>query len=95
MQRRQIKFLAYIKINGEYDELQEFYYHIQQWNIISLRYFNPIGAHPSGKIGEDPTKGIANIMPYISQVANGSRDCLTIFGNDYETHDGTGQYFCY
>ncbi|KAG1678342.1 UDP-glucose 4-epimerase [Nymphon striatum] len=62
----------------------------KQWNVISLRYFNPIGAHPTGKIGEDPTKAIANIMPYISQVANGSKDCVTIYGNDYKTDDGTG-----
>jgi UDP-glucose 4-epimerase len=59
------------------------------WSIVLLRYFNPIGAHPSGKIGEDP-KGIPNnLMPFISQVAIGKREKLTIFGNDYTTKDGT------
>lgn len=56
---------------------------------IALRYFNPVGAHPSGKIGEDP-KGIPNnLMPFVSQVAAGKREKLTIFGNDYDTPDGT------
>ncbi|MFA6874625.1 MAG: UDP-glucose 4-epimerase GalE [Bacilli bacterium] len=60
------------------------------WNIILLRYFNPIGAHESGLIGENP-KGIpANLMPYISKVALGKLDHLTIYGNDYDTKDGTG-----
>jgi len=55
-----------------------------------LRYFNPVGAHPSGEIGEDP-KGIPNnLMPFISQVAVGKRDALQVFGNDYDTPDGTG-----
>lgn len=59
------------------------------WNIILLRYFNPIGAHQSGCIGEDP-KGIPNnLMPYITQVAVGKRDRLGVFGNDYNTPDGT------
>ncbi|XP_065843065.1 UDP-glucose 4-epimerase-like [Oscarella lobularis] len=62
----------------------------QQWNIILLRYFNPIGAHSSGHIGEDP-KGIPNnLMPYVAQVAVGKRAELSIYGNDYDTHDGTG-----
>lgn len=60
------------------------------WNIIALRYFNPVGAHESGLIGEDPTKQFTNIMPYISQVALGNKPALTIFGNDYDTPDGTG-----
>ena len=61
-----------------------------QWNVILLRYFNPIGAHKSGLIGEDP-KGIPNnLLPYIAQVAVGRRACLGIFGNDYDTPDGTG-----
>lgn len=60
------------------------------WNIISLRYFNPVGAHESGLIGEDPTKQFTNLMPYISQVAMGKQDTLTIFGDDYATPDGTG-----
>ncbi len=61
-----------------------------KWNIIALRYFNPVGAHKSGKIGEDPTKLFTNLMPFLSQVAIGKKDALTIFGDDYETPDGTG-----
>ena len=61
-----------------------------EWSVVLLRYFNPVGAHISGKIGEDP-KGIPNnLMPYISQVAVGRREKLGVFGNDYPTHDGTG-----
>lgn len=60
------------------------------WNITSLRYFNPIGAHDSGLIGEDPSGLPNNLLPYISQVAIGMRDKLTIFGDDYDTPDGTG-----
>lgn len=55
-----------------------------------LRYFNPVGAHPSGIIGEDPTKPFTNLMPYIAQVAIGTKPKLTIFGSDYKTDDGTG-----
>ncbi|BES90544.1 udp-glucose 4-epimerase [Nesidiocoris tenuis] len=62
----------------------------KEWNIISLRYFNPVGAHPSGHIGEDPTKAFTNLMPYMAQVAIGHKDSLTIFGGDYATKDGTG-----
>lgn len=58
-------------------------------SVIILRYFNPIGAHESGLIGEDPQGIPNNLMPYISQVAVGKRECLTIFGNDYPTPDGT------
>lgn len=58
--------------------------------FTTLRYFNPIGAHPSGKIGEDPQGIPNNLMPYIAQVAVGRRDHLRIFGDNYETHDGTG-----
>jgi len=61
-----------------------------KWNIISLRYFNPVGAHPSGMMGEDPTKPFTNLMPFISSVAIGNRDKLTVFGTDYDTVDGTG-----
>ena len=61
-----------------------------QWSIVLLRYFNPIGAHSSGLIGEDPRGIPNNLMPYISQVAVGRRDHLSVFGNDYDTHDGTG-----
>ncbi len=61
-----------------------------EWSVVLLRYFNPVGAHISGTIGEDP-KGIPNnLMPYISQVAVGRRERLGVFGNDYPTHDGTG-----
>ncbi len=61
-----------------------------EWSISILRYFNPIGAHASGKIGEDP-KGIPNnLLPYVTQVASGKREYLSVFGNDYNTHDGTG-----
>lgn len=58
-------------------------------SVILLRYFNPIGAHESGLIGEDPQGIPNNLMPYVSQVAVGKRECLTIFGNDYPTPDGT------
>lgn len=62
----------------------------KEWRIVLLRYFNPVGAHKSGNIGEDP-KGIPNnLMPYISQVAVGKLPYLKVFGNDYNTHDGTG-----
>ena len=60
------------------------------WNVVLLRYFNPIGAHPSGRIGEDPQGIPNNLMPYITQVAVGKRKELSIFGNDYPTRDGTG-----
>lgn len=61
-----------------------------EWNVVLLRYFNPIGAHTSGRMGEDP-KGIPNnLMPYITQVAIGKLPKLQIFGSDYPTHDGTG-----
>lgn len=62
----------------------------KNWNIISLRYFNPVGAHSSGLIGEDPTKAFTNLMPYMAQVAIGNKSSLTIFGGDYDTVDGTG-----
>ena len=61
-----------------------------QWNVVLLRYFNPIGAHESGTIGEDPSGLPNNLMPYITQVAVGKLDHLNVFGNDYETRDGTG-----
>ena len=60
------------------------------WNVVLLRYFNPIGAHKSGLIGENPNGIPNNLMPYITQVAVGKRDELGVFGNDYDTHDGTG-----
>ncbi|MCF1428056.1 MAG: UDP-glucose 4-epimerase GalE [Shewanella sp.] len=60
------------------------------WNIARLRYFNPVGAHASGRIGENPNEIPNNLMPFISQVAVGKREFLSVFGNDYNTHDGTG-----
>jgi UDP-glucose 4-epimerase len=60
------------------------------WNIALLRYFNPAGAHPSGRIGEDPNGIPNNLMPFITQVATGKREFLSIFGDDYDTPDGTG-----
>ena len=60
------------------------------WNVVILRYFNPIGAHKSGLIGEDPSGIPNNLMPYVTQVAVGKRPELGVFGDDYDTHDGTG-----
>ncbi|XP_038999275.1 UDP-glucose 4-epimerase 2-like [Hibiscus syriacus] len=59
-----------------------------KWKIILLRYFNPVGAHPSGHIGEDPWGAPNNLMPFVQQVAVGRRSALTVFGNDYSTKDG-------
>ncbi len=61
-----------------------------EWNVVILRYFNPIGAHISGKIGENPNGIPNNLMPYITQVAVGKLEQLGVFGDDYDTHDGTG-----
>ncbi len=61
-----------------------------EWNVVLLRYFNPIGAHKSGTIGENPNGIPNNLMPYITQVAVGKLPKLNVFGNDYDTHDGTG-----
>ncbi|MBQ8261139.1 MAG: UDP-glucose 4-epimerase GalE [Lachnospiraceae bacterium] len=61
-----------------------------EWNVVLLRYFNPIGAHESGRIGENPSGIPNNLMPYITQVAVGKRERLGVFGNDYDTPDGTG-----
>lgn len=61
-----------------------------EWNVVLLRYFNPIGAHPSGLIGENPNGIPNNLMPYITQVAIGQRERLGVFGDDYDTPDGTG-----
>ncbi len=61
-----------------------------EWNVILLRYFNPIGAHKSGLIGEDPRGIPGNLVPYITHVAVGRLDCLNVFGNDYDTIDGSG-----
>ena len=70
--------------------LADLYKSDNSWNIALLRYFNPAGAHPSGKIGEDPNGIPNNLMPFISQVATGKREQLSIYGNDYDTPDGTG-----
>lgn len=60
------------------------------WSVGLLRYFNPIGAHDSGELGEAPTKTPNNLLPYLLQVASGQRPALAVYGNDYATHDGTG-----
>ena len=70
--------------------LKDLYKSDNSWNIVILRYFNPIGAHESGLMGEDPNGIPNNLMPYITQVAIGKRDHLNVFGNDYNTKDGTG-----
>ena len=70
--------------------LKDLYVSDPEWSISVLRYFNPIGAHQSGLIGEDPQGIPNNLLPYITQVASGKRECLSVFGNDYKTHDGTG-----
>lgn len=70
--------------------LKDFHKSSPDWNIILLRYFNPVGAHESGMIGEDPRGIPNNLMPFISQVAVGTRPELLVFGNDYDTPDGTG-----
>ena len=76
------------KLTIEY-MLQDLYASDPQWNISILRYFNPVGAHPSGDIGEDPMGIPSNLMPYITQVAVGEREELSVFGGDYDTPDGT------
>lgn len=63
--------------------------------MYSLRYFNPVGAHPSGEIGEDPMGIPNNLMPLIAQVGIGKRKALQVYGRDYDTVDGTGEYAVY
>ena len=70
--------------------LKDLYASDHNWNIVILRYFNPIGAHPSGLIGENPSGIPNNLMPYITQVAIGKLEYLNVFGDDYDTPDGTG-----
>ena len=70
--------------------LSDIYVSDNEWSVALLRYFNPIVAHESGRIGEDPNGIPNNLMPYITQVAVGKRKELSVFGNDYDTHDGTG-----
>lgn len=74
------------KDNNENDEKKK----KKEWSIAILRYFNPVGAHPSGKMGEDPHGVPNNLMPFVAQVAVGRRPHVTVFGNDYDTPDGTG-----
>ncbi len=70
--------------------LQDLYISDNQWQIVILRYFNPVGAHESGLIGEDPNGIPNNLMPFVSQTAMGKRERVSVFGNDYPTEDGTG-----
>jgi len=70
--------------------LKDLYKSDSEWDIAILRYFNPIGAHESGLIGEKPNGIPANLMPYVAKVAKGELECLSVFGNDYPTPDGTG-----
>ena len=70
--------------------LTDIYKSDNEWSVILLRYFNPIGAHESGEIGENPNGIPNNLMPYINYVACGKLDHLNVFGDDYDTHDGTG-----
>ena len=70
--------------------LRDLYHSDNEWKIVLLRYFNPVGAHPSGDIGEDPNGIPNNLMPFIAQTAVGKREKLSVFGNDYPTPDGTG-----
>ncbi|MBP3327881.1 MAG: UDP-glucose 4-epimerase GalE [Clostridia bacterium] len=70
--------------------LQDLYASDNEWSVVILRYFNPIGAHESGMIGENPNGIPNNLMPYITQVAIGKLPQLSVFGDDYDTHDGTG-----
>ncbi|RWR96453.1 NAD-dependent epimerase/dehydratase [Cinnamomum micranthum f. kanehirae] len=72
------------------DICRDIFHADSEWKIILLRYFNPVGAHPSGNIGEDPRGIPNNLMPFVQQVAVGRRPALTVFGNDYSTKDGTG-----
>lgn len=72
------------------DILENLYNSEPGWRIARLRYFNPVGAHPSGLIGEAPQGVPNNLMPYVAQVATGQRETLRVFGNDYDTPDGTG-----
>jgi UDP-glucose 4-epimerase len=71
--------------------LTDLYRSDDEWSIVLLRYFNPIGAHESGLIGEDPRDIPNNLLPYVAQVAVGKLECINIFGNDYPTSDGTGK----
>lgn len=80
---------GHTKLVGE-DILSALHFANPDWHIGVLRYFNPVGAHQSGLIGEDPNGIPNNLMPCVTQVAVGKRACLNVYGNDYPTHDGTG-----
>ena len=80
---------GFTKLSIEYI-LKDLYASDPGWNIALLRYFNPVGAHKSGQIGEDPNGIPNNLMPFVTQVAVGKREKLSVFGSDYPTHDGTG-----
>jgi UDP-glucose 4-epimerase len=80
---------GFTKLTIEY-MLKDLYTSDPDWNIALLRYFNPVGAHSSGMIGEDPNGVPNNLMPYVTQVAVGKLEKLRVFGSDYPTHDGTG-----
>jgi len=80
---------GFTKLSIEYI-LKDLYASDPDWNIALLRYFNPVGAHKSGQIGEDPNGIPNNLMPFVTQVAVGKREKLSVFGSDYPTHDGTG-----
>ena len=75
------------------DICRDIYGSDSEWKIVLLRYFNPVGAHSSGHIGEDPRGIPNNLMPFVQQVAVGRRPALTVFGSDYSTKDGTGVCF--
>lgn len=77
-----------LSLSGFLNNLSLFW--LQRWAVVSLRYFNPVGAHISGRIGEDPNGEPNNLMPYIAQVAVGRRTKLNVYGSDYPTKDGTG-----
>ena len=72
------------------DMLRDLHVSDKSWTLVLLRYFNPVGSHPSGRIGEDPAGIPNNLMPFVQQVAVGRREKLTVFGSDYATADGTG-----
>ena len=72
------------------DMLRDIYKSDNEWNIAILRYFNPIGAHESGRIGENPNGIPNNLLPYVAKVAAGQLECVNVFGDDYDTPDGTG-----
>jgi UDP-glucose 4-epimerase len=80
---------GFTKLSIEYI-LKDLHASDPDWNIALLRYFNPVGAHASGQIGEDPNGIPNNLMPFVTQVAVGKREKLSVFGSDYPTHDGTG-----